>query len=114
MTTAENNTSSAKINYVLYLIGLIFGITALVGLIFAYSNRGDENPEWLNSHFSFQITTFWYGLIYLIVGLLLSFIVIGLFILLFWVVWLIIRCVKGLNALDQKQPIEGGFFSFGK
>ena len=26
------------------------------------------------------------------------------FILLFWAIWLIVRCVKGLKALDQQQP----------
>ena len=107
-------TSSAKTNYILYLVGLLFGLTALIGLILAYTKRGNENPDWLNSHFSYQIATFWYGLVYLIVGALLSIILIGWLIIMYWVIWLIIRCVKGLNALDQQRPIEGGFFSFGK
>lgn len=107
------NTSSAKVNYILYLIGLVIGLTALIGLIFAYVKRGEDNPSWLQAHYNFQIKTFWYGLGYLIIGSLLSVIIIGWFILLFWVVWLIIRCVKGLSALDAQKPIEGGFFSFG-
>lgn len=112
-TTTMVDASSAKINYILYLIGLVIGITALVGLVFAYVKRGNQNPDWLNSHYSFQIRTFWYGLVYLIVGSLLSVIIIGWLILLFWLIWLIVRCVKGLSALDAQQSIEGGFFSFG-
>lgn len=108
------NTSSAKINYILYLTAILFGLLAVVGLVFAYTKRGPENPEWLNSHYNFQIATFWYGLVYLIVGALLSIVIIGWLIILFWVVWLIVRCVKGMNALDMAKPIEGGFFSFGK
>jgi len=109
----EANVSSAKINYILYLVGLVIGLTALVGVIFAYVKRSEENPDWLNSHYSFQIRTFWYGLAYLIVGSLLSVIIVGWLVILFWIIWLVVRCVKGMSALDAQRPIEGGFFSFG-
>lgn len=109
------DTMSAKIVYGLYLVGLVVGITALIGLILAYIKRGDDDtPEWLNSHYSFQIRTFWYGLGYLVAGGLLSLIVIGWLVILFWLVWLIVRCIKGFTALDKQQSIEGGFFSFGE
>lgn len=108
------DTSSAKVNYILYLIGLVIGLTALIGVIFAYSKRGSDNPDWLNAHYSFQISTFWYGLLYLIVGMVLSAVLIGWLVILFWIVWLVVRCVKGMTALDAQQPIEGGLFSFGK
>lgn len=107
------DTSSAKINYVLYLVGIVIGLTALIGLIFAYVKKGEDNPEWLNSHYNFQIRTFWFGLVYLIVGTVLYAVIIGWLIILFWLVWLIIRCVKGITALDAQKPISGGFFSFG-
>lgn len=107
------DTSSAKINYVLYLVGLFIGLTAVIGLIFAYVKRGADNPEWLNSHYSFQIQTFWWGLLYLLIGTFTAVFLIGYLILLFWLVWLIIRCVKGITALDKQQPIQGGLFSFG-
>ncbi|WP_240693226.1 DUF4870 family protein [Thiomicrorhabdus indica] len=109
----EANVSSAKINYILYLVGLVIGLTALVGVIFAYVKRSEENPDWLNAHYSFQIRTFWYGLAYLIVGSLLSVIIVGWLVILFWIIWLVVRCVKGMSALDAQRPIEGGFFSFG-
>ncbi|WP_321276804.1 hypothetical protein [Thiomicrorhabdus indica] len=109
----EANVSSAKINYILYLVGLVIGLTALVGVIFAYVKRSEENPDWLNAHYSFQIRTFWYGLAYLIIGSLLSVIIVGWLVILFWIIWLVVRCVKGMSALDAQRPIEGGFFSFG-
>lgn len=109
----KGNLSAAKTNYILYLVALVIGITAIIAVIFAYVKRGSDNPEWVNSHFSFQIQTFWYGLVYAIVGLATSVIIIGWFILLFWMIWLIVRCVKGMSALDAQKPIQGGFFSFG-
>src|SRR5260370_42244883 len=90
--------------YILYLVGFLTAITALVGVIIAYLQRG-KTDQVCESHFLFQITTFWIGLLYLVVGLLPIHIVIGAFILLWWIVWTLIRCVKGLLALNTGDPI---------
>ncbi|MGC9386519.1 MAG: DUF4870 family protein [Hydrogenovibrio sp.] len=113
-TDKPADTTNAKIVYVLYLVGLVIGLTALVGVVMAYVKRGEhDQPEWLESHYSFQIQTFWYGLAYLVVGALLSMIVIGWLVLLWWMIWLVVRCVKGLSALDRQATIEGTLFGFG-
>jgi len=93
---------TAKTVYILYLVGIIFGITGIIGVIMAYINKGDS-PDWLKSHYQFQIRTFWIGALYLFVGILLSLVLIGYLILIFWIVWLIIRCVKGMKSLDLKE-----------
>ncbi|AOV16688.1 hypothetical protein BJI67_06090 [Acidihalobacter aeolianus] len=100
---ATNIAGTAKVIYILYLVALLIGITGLIGVVMAYINRSDA-PEWLAAHYRFQIRTFWIGGLYLFLGGLLSVIIIGYFILLFWAIWLIVRCVKGLKALDQQQP----------
>jgi len=106
----ENNTmpsssseGTAKIVYVLYLVGIVLGITGIVGVVMAYVSKS-EAPEWLQSHYQFQIRTFWIGLLYLVIGSILAVVLIGYLVILFWIVWLIIRCVKGINLLDKKQP----------
>jgi uncharacterized membrane protein len=90
--------------YILYLVGFLTGITVLVGLVIAYLQR-DYTDRVSQSHFQFQITTFWIGSVYLS----------GLFNaslrnrssdLLWWVVWTVIRCVKGLLALNLGEPIH--------
>ena len=96
--------NGAKINYVLYLASLILGITSIIGVIMAYVNKKDA-PEWIQTHYQFQIRTFWIGL-YAVIGMVLSVVVIGFAVLLFYLVWLIVRCVKGLKALDKNEPIE--------
>ncbi len=93
---------TAKWVYILYLIGLFTGgAPGIIGVIMAYINRGDA-PEWLKSHYQFQIRTFWIGGLYLFIGVILVFFIIGYFVILFWVFWLIVRCVKGMKALDRK------------
>lgn len=102
--TQEKPTTegSAKIVYILYLVGIVFGITGIIGVVMAYIYRSDA-PEWLRSHYQFQIKTFWIGALYMFIGVILAFVLVGYLVLLFWVVWLIVRCVKGMKALDQKE-----------
>ena len=109
----ETDTTWPMVVYVLYLVSLLIGITSLVGLIIAYVNRSDA-PQWLQDHYRFQIRTFWIGLLYGVVGLLTSVILIGWLILLFAVVWFIIRCVKGMMYLNKREaPADPGSWMFG-
>jgi uncharacterized membrane protein len=96
--------STAKVVYILYLASIIFGVTSLVGVIMAYVNKA-QAPEWLQSHYRYQIRTFWIGMLYGFIGALLCLVVIGFFVLLFVAVWLIVRCVKGMMVLDKQQPV---------
>ena len=104
---AEQNTGEtgmALAIYILYLVGLLFGITFLIGVILAYVSRGNA-PSWLAGHYRFQIRTFWIGLLFLVIGIITSFIIIGYVLLLLLILWLIIRCAKGISALNSRQPL---------
>jgi uncharacterized membrane protein len=90
--------------YVLYLAGFFTGISALAGVIIAHAQAGRSDPV-SNTHFQFQIRTFWIGLLYFTIGVITAFVVVGLLILLWWFVWTLVRCIKGLLALNARQPI---------
>jgi|RifCSP16_1_1023843.scaffolds.fasta_scaffold121509_2 uncharacterized membrane protein len=99
---AATTEQTAKTVYILYLVSLVVGVTAIVGVVMAYLNIG-EAPEALKTHYRMQIRTFWIGLLYGVVGVLLSFILIGFAVLAFTAVWIIIRCVKGLKHLERRE-----------
>lgn len=103
-TPAQDTGSGARIIYILYLVSLVIGITGLIGLIMAYVKRGDA-PDWLKTHYQWQIRTFWMGLLYVIIGALTTVILVGYLILLANLIWFIIRCIKGLSALEKQQPL---------
>jgi len=102
--TSPADGKTANLIYILYLVALVIGLTGLVGLIMAYINRSDA-PPWVQSHYQFQIRTFWIGLLYGVVGLVTSLILIGWLILLATAVWWIVRCVMGMKALGENRPI---------
>ncbi len=104
--------------YSLYLAGfLTAGLTTLVGLVMTYVLRG-EASNIARSHYVLLARTFWKGLLFsmigwalFIVGLPLSFILIGIPLLLaaklVWVlaiVWYGARCVLGLLAALDNRP----------
>jgi uncharacterized membrane protein len=96
---------TAKLVYILYLASLIVGITAIVGVIIAYVNRGDA-PEWVQTHYRFQIRTFWIGVLYGVISLITIFILIGFLFALFALVWWIVRCAKGLQRQSRGEPYD--------
>ena len=112
--TAEDRAAgdTARMVYILYLVGLVIGLTAVVGVVLAYLNRSDA-PAWVRSHYDFQIRTFWLSFLWFIVGTLLTFVLIGWMVFLVWYVWAIIRCVYGLNlagkGLPHPDPRSSGF-----
>ena len=90
--------------YICYLGGFVAGISAIVGVVLAYVNRG-SGPDWLESHYRYQIRTFWILLVYLTLGFVLTLLLIGWLVLLAVAVWLILRCARGLTWLDRRQPV---------
>jgi uncharacterized membrane protein len=100
---ALKSQQTAKIIYLLFIGNIIVQFLGIIGVVVAYIHKEDA-PDWLKSHYQFQIRTFWIGLLIAVIGGLLLFVGIGFFVLLFWVVWVVIRCVKGMKLIDQQQP----------
>jgi uncharacterized membrane protein len=94
----------ALIVYVLYGVGYFTGISALIGVIIAHVKVDDTDPV-LQSHYQFQIRTFWIGLLYLAIGIPLSIVLIGMPVLAWWLVWSLIRIVKGIISINECKPI---------
>lgn len=107
-TVAEHgdatDTTIPIVVYVLHLAGMVTGgLTSLVAVVIAYVYRGN-GPGWLDEHYRYQIRTFWMALLYFGISGLLTLILVGFLTWLVAVVWLVIRCVKGLKALNERRP----------
>lgn len=89
--------------YALHIAGGVTGFTCLIGAIIAYISRKDA-PEWLASHYEFQIRTFWLALLFSVVSIILTPVGIGVVALVATGVWLVVRGVVGLSTLLKGQP----------
>ena len=99
-----SNSSMALIVYILYFAAYFVGITAIVGVIIAHVQKGSGDAM-LESHYDFQIRTFWVGVLYVVVGTVLAWVLIGFLILAWWFIWSLIRNIKGILALNENRPI---------
>ncbi len=92
--------------YLLQGLSLVVGLTAVAGVIINYLKRDEVRGTYLESHFNWQIKTFWWLLAGVVIGSLLAFVLIG-FVVLFAVwVWYIYRIVKGWLALNDGKGID--------
>ncbi|KXS38450.1 MAG: hypothetical protein AWU55_1426 [Halomonadaceae bacterium T82-2] len=101
-TPQTPDTTMPLVVYILLLAGFVVGITPLIGVVIAYIYRG-KGPEWKDAHYRYQIRTFWVGLLYSLGAVALSLIGIGLLAMIALAAWLIVRCVKGMMALQERR-----------
>jgi uncharacterized membrane protein len=91
--------------YALQVASFLIGITFLVALIVNYVKRPDAEGTYLASHFTWQIRTFWYGLLWGAIGLISHFFLIGYLILLANTVWILYRIIKGWLRLSEGRAL---------
>jgi uncharacterized membrane protein len=88
----------------------LFGIPSIVAVIMNYLKRSDVRGTYLESHFTWQIRTFWYAALWAVITSILFVItIIGIFLL--WIpmgllgIWIAYRVARGWLALRGGQPI---------
>jgi uncharacterized membrane protein len=129
-TTIEPNASLVRlthITYALHALGLaigafgastvigafVFGWPSIIAVIINYVKQGDARGTWLESHFRWQIRTFWFALLWVIligiIGAALTVVLIGFAIwgvgLLVLGLWAVYRIARGWLRLNDRQPM---------
>jgi uncharacterized membrane protein len=91
----------------------LFGWPSIIAVVINYVKRGEARGTWLESHFTWQIRTFWFALAWAVlvalVSIPLSVILIGIGT---WIagmfllgVWAIYRIARGWLRLKDHQPM---------
>ncbi len=93
----------------LILTAFLSGWPSIIAVILNYVKRADVRGTWLDSHFSWQIRTFWYALLWLVVGgiLFVTFVGIPVAIVL-WLatgIWVLYRIIRGWLALSSRNAL---------
>ncbi len=93
--------------YVLQALSVFVGITAIVAVIINYIKRGETAGTIYQSHFDWQIRTFWWAVAWSLLGFVLLF-AFGLGLVVWFVagLWAIYRVVKGFLKLNDNQPVH--------
>lgn len=117
----------ARVVYILHGVSIIIGIVtgasiigaflfgwpSIAGVVLNYVMRGDARGTYVDSHFSWQIRTFWYAMLFALVvavaGFVLSWLLIGFAVWMFGFVvmgiWVGYRIVRGWIHLSRGEPM---------
>lgn len=96
----------ATVVYALQAASFLLGLTFFVGAAINYMKRDAVRGTWLESHFTYQLKTFWFGLLWAALGLATMFFMIGHAILLFDMLWIVFRVVNGWLRLNDGKKIK--------
>lgn len=91
--------------YALYAFAYFAGITAIIGIVINYIKLEEVAGTWLESHFHWQMRTFWFGLLWAVIGIATLFILIGFVILFANCIWIIYRVIKGWLYFNDNKPM---------
>jgi uncharacterized membrane protein len=91
--------------YILYALSYFGFVPAIVGIIINYVKKEEVAGTWLESHFRWQMRTFWFGLLWAVIGIATFLFLIGMAILFANFCWIIYRIVKGWLNLNDGKPM---------
>jgi uncharacterized membrane protein len=103
-TVDPHEKNLALIAYVLHLLGAFTLLSSIAALVINYIKR-DESSTVLSTHHRWMIRTFWWGLVWCLLALVLAFVLIGFLVYGVVAVWWIYRHVRGLLALAENKPL---------
>ena len=122
-TTPASLVTTTQIIYALHalsiVIGLtsavtivgafVFGIPSIIAVVMNYAYRHSAHGTFLESHFRWQIRTFWFALLWIVIGGMLFVTLIG--IPLAWIIciaagiWVFYRVASGWLTLQDRKPM---------
>jgi len=129
-TDASTTTSNSLVGWTEFIYGLhafslligiltaasvvgafLTGWPSIIAVILNYVKRSDVRGTWLESHFRWQIRTFWFGLLWVSICVVFVILTLGLGLLIAWLplglvgFWFIYRVLRGWLALRDKRPM---------
>ena len=108
-TQTDDQLASLKtlthVTYALYALSLFSGVTAIVAIVLNYIKLDDAKGTWLESHFRWQIRTFWWSVVWLVLGALTWIILVGWVVIGVAGIWFIYRIAKGWLNLNDGKPM---------
>jgi uncharacterized membrane protein len=85
----------------------VFGVPSIIAVIINYVKRGEARGTYLESHFRWQIRTFWFALLWCVIGGILFITLVGIPLAIGVAagVWTIYRIARGWLALRDRKPM---------
>ena len=100
---------SAVVGSATIIFSFVASLPSIAAVVLNYWNQNAVRGTWLESHFRWQIRTFWFAVMWIAVSLLMVITVIGvpfaIAVLLLAGLWILYRIVRGGWVLIQRRPL---------
>jgi uncharacterized membrane protein len=87
----------------------VFGVPSIIAVVINYLKKDEARGTFLESHFRWQIRTFWFSLLWCVIAALLFVTIVGIPLALIVVfaagIWAIYRIARGWLALRDRKPM---------
>ncbi|GKS59359.1 hypothetical protein YTPLAS18_28860 [Nitrospira sp.] len=123
--TSDSLVTWTQVVYALHAFSLLTGIIgtatvvgafltgwpSIIAVILNYLKRGQARNTWLESHFRWQIRTFWFGLLWIALCVVFIFATLGIGLLIAWLpmailgLWFMYRIIRGWITLGEGRPM---------
>ena len=98
---------SGLLSPAMVVTAFLTGWPSIIAVILNYVKRAEVRGTWLDPHFSWQIRTFWYALLWLAIGALLFVTMVGIPVaVVLWFatgIWVLYRIIRGWLALSSQR-----------
>ena len=94
-----------QVVYALQALSFFWGVPALVAIIINYIKRDEARGTLYESHFDWQIRSFWWGLLWSAIGMVLAVVLVGFLVMFIAWIWMVYRVVKGWLRLTEGKPV---------
>lgn len=88
---------------------MVTGWPSIIAVILNYIKRGEARGTWLESHFRWQIRTFWFALLWAVIAtvciLTIVGVVIGIPLIIAVGIWIVYRVARGWLKLSEQKPM---------
>jgi len=100
---------TGMVSAALIVTAFLTGWPSIIAVILNYVKRSEVRGTWLDTHFSWQIRTFWFALLWLLVGGVLFATVVGIPVaVVLWIgtgIWVLYRILRGWLALVSEKSL---------
>jgi uncharacterized membrane protein len=97
---------TGMISAAMIVTAFLTGWPSIIAVILNYVKRSEVRGTYLDSHFSWQIRTFWFSLLWVAIGAVLLITIVGAFVVWFATgIWVLYRIVRGWLALTSQKEL---------
>jgi len=105
---SEAERSTLLLTYVLHALGPFTGaLTGLIAVIISHIKVRETQSEFIRSHHSWLIRTFWWAVLWVAISYVLMIVVVGFFTYGVLALWWLYRTIRGFIHYNEKKPMPG-------